>query len=143
MNSDSLNKDIVGYKNPPKKTQFKKGQSGNPKGRPKKKRNQESIIEELINLFNEEVDVTISGQRKKITRREAGFRALYNKALEGSVGANKLMFQLIEKFVIPYEEAEHEARRKQEVWTTIEEEMTPEQAKSNYLEMIKAINDSM
>lgn len=29
--------DRVGYKRPPKKNQFKKGQSGNPKGRPKRK----------------------------------------------------------------------------------------------------------
>jgi len=33
----------VGYKKPPKKTQFKKGKSGNPKGRPKKSNPQEKI----------------------------------------------------------------------------------------------------
>ena len=27
---------MVGYKHPPQKTQFRKGQSGNPKGRPKR-----------------------------------------------------------------------------------------------------------
>ena len=38
----------VGYKKPPKNTQFKPGQSGNPKGRPKKPTNiHEALIDNL------------------------------------------------------------------------------------------------
>ena len=43
----------VGYRNPPKRTQFKKGQSGNPKGRPKGSRNKVShrtMLEELVRI---------------------------------------------------------------------------------------------
>lgn len=37
-NDSDDKKDKVGYKNPPKNTQFPKGKSGNPKGRPPKEK---------------------------------------------------------------------------------------------------------
>ena len=36
MSKHTRNPDIVGYKTPPKHSQFKKGRSGNPRGRPPK-----------------------------------------------------------------------------------------------------------
>lgn len=39
----------VGYGRPPKETQFKKGQSGNPKGRPKGSRNFKTYVQQVLN----------------------------------------------------------------------------------------------
>lgn len=58
----------VGYKKPPKGSQFKKGQSGNPKGRPKGSRNVANIYQDLL---EEELNVTEGGVQKTITALEA------------------------------------------------------------------------
>ena len=42
------NRHAVGYGKPPLRSQFKRGQSGNPRGRPKKSRNLRSIIEDAL-----------------------------------------------------------------------------------------------
>lgn len=41
----------VGYKKPPKASQFKPGQSGNPKGRPKKKKMTDEEALKIVNEF--------------------------------------------------------------------------------------------
>lgn len=46
---------IVGYKKPPVHTQFKKGQSGNPKGRPKSKQSMLTKIKNDICLLIKEL----------------------------------------------------------------------------------------
>ena len=38
----------VGYKKPPKHTQFQPGQSGNPAGRPPKSRNLKRLVDEVL-----------------------------------------------------------------------------------------------
>jgi hypothetical protein len=48
-----INRESVGYKNPPKSTQFKPGQSGNPTGRPKRKYLSE-VYAELLEHENED-----------------------------------------------------------------------------------------
>ena len=46
--ADDRHNDGVGYKRPPKHTQFKPGQSGNPRGRGKNTRNfKTDLVEEL------------------------------------------------------------------------------------------------
>jgi Family of unknown function (DUF5681) len=70
----------VGYGKPPKQTQFAKGRSGNPKGRPKGSRNFATVIQAEL---KKQVTITEDGKRKKITKREAVAKQLVNKAASG------------------------------------------------------------
>lgn len=70
----------VGRGKPPQKTKFKKGQSGNPKGRPKGSKNFASTIQAEL---KRRVMVSEDGQRKRITKREAVAKQLVNKAAAG------------------------------------------------------------
>jgi Family of unknown function (DUF5681) len=53
------------YRKPPVHTRFKKGQSGNPRGRPAKK-----LAALLAAALNEKVTVTENGKRRQVTKRE-------------------------------------------------------------------------
>jgi len=70
----------VGYKKPPKKGQFKKGQSGNKQGRPKGSKNFVTI---LTKELNQKVTVNENGRQKKISRMEAMVKRLVAEALQG------------------------------------------------------------
>src|SRR5271169_6082266 len=63
------------YRKPPLHTRFKKGQSGNPRGRPKK-----DLPALLLAALNEPVFVTIDGKRRKITKREVIVTRMVNNA---------------------------------------------------------------
>jgi hypothetical protein len=71
----------VGYSRPPKHTRWQKGQSGNPKGRPRK------VPVDLIDVVDASVSVTIGGKQRKISGFEASFRKLAQKALKGELRA--------------------------------------------------------
>src|SRR5260370_31225451 len=58
----------VGYRKPPGHTRFKKGQSGNPKGRPAGAKNLSTLLSEAL---NEPVVVTENGGQRQITKRAA------------------------------------------------------------------------
>ena len=70
----------VGRGKPPQHTQFVKGKSGNPKGRPKGSRNFATVIQ---NELKRRIAVNEDGKRKKITKREAVAKQLVNKAAAG------------------------------------------------------------
>jgi hypothetical protein len=70
----------VGYGKPPQHTQFAKGRSGNPRGRPKGRKNLSTLIEEELNT---KVTITENGARKKITKKQAVAKQIVNKAASG------------------------------------------------------------
>ena len=81
-----------GYGKPPKSGQFKKGHSGNPKGRDKKSADLTTIIRKSA---KERVVVQENGTRKSITKGEAAIKQLFNKATSGDQRAIKLMLDLL------------------------------------------------
>ena len=83
----------VGKGRPPQHTRFQRGQSGNPKGRRKGSRNVATLLEQAL---NERVVVTENGKRKTITKLEAMFKQLANKAASGDHRAIKLLMPLAE-----------------------------------------------
>jgi len=71
----------VGYKKPPKHSQFKKGQSGNKKGRPRESKNVAMI---LRSIWDKPVLVNDNGKKRKIPYFEAFMTKMAEKALNGS-----------------------------------------------------------
>lgn len=88
MMSDEGKGKPKGYGNPPDHTKFKKGESGNPSGRPKGTTKVEQIIKKLE---KQKVWVTENGTKKKMTKIELVVSALFSKASKGDVQAAKLL----------------------------------------------------
>lgn len=80
--------DPVGYGRAPEGSRFIPGRSGNPKGRPKGARNRTTILKQAL---NERVVVTEHGKRRSITKQEAIFKQLVNKAAAGDHRAAQLV----------------------------------------------------
>jgi hypothetical protein len=83
----------VGYRNPPEHTRFKKGQSGNPKGRPKGTLN---LVTVLARTLREKVIINEHGQRRVVTKLEAAIKQLVNKAASGDLAALRHLAGLVQ-----------------------------------------------
>ena len=82
----------VGRGKPPVHTRFKKGQSGNPRGpRPK------NLPALLVDALNEKVVVTIDGERREITKREAIVTQLVNKSTAADLRATKMLIDMLKQ----------------------------------------------
>ncbi len=79
------------YRNPPRDTRFKKGQSGNPSGRPKDRPNLATVLERTL---RETVVITENGRRQTITKLEAATRQLVDKAASGDLRALQQLIAL-------------------------------------------------
>jgi hypothetical protein len=82
----------VGYGKPPKAAQFKKGQSGNLRGRPKGSLNVATALEREL---NQRVTVKENGQSRTITKFEAAIKQLVNKAASGDGKAIQFLVNLL------------------------------------------------
>ena len=82
----------VGYKRPPLHTRFRKGQSGNLRGRPRGSKNFSTLLAEAL---NEPVVVTEDGRRRRMSKRELGVRQLANKFAMAEAQATKMLLGLM------------------------------------------------
>jgi|TARA_R110002049_G_scaffold12487_6_gene55880 hypothetical protein len=90
-------KENNGYGKPPKSHRWKKGQSGNPRGRPKKKDRSPAQI--IADIYNEEVTVTLKGRTVKLSQFELAVRNVVNKTQKsGSVRDLKALLQLMDEY---------------------------------------------
>ncbi len=72
----------IGYKKPPKETQFKKGVSGNPRGRPKGSKNTIAILNDAL---EQKISVAQNGKVTKINKKTAILMQMVNKATQGDL----------------------------------------------------------
>jgi hypothetical protein len=82
----------VGYKHPPKHTQFPPGTSGNPAGRPKGSRNLHSIVREAGKRI---VKVNGPGGQREISLTEAVVMQMGNSAAQGDHRAQRQFLNLV------------------------------------------------
>jgi hypothetical protein len=106
--NDEKNDYEVGYKRPPIPTRFKKGQSGNPSGKPKKISQELDPGKILQSIDNEEMIVKIDGRAKRMRKAEISFRQLFNKAIKGNLTDARLIAKMAAKYFGPEAESPSE-----------------------------------
>ena len=82
----------VGYGKPPKNMQFKPGESGNPKGRPRGTKN---LATDLSEELAEKIIVNEGGRQLKISKQRAMIKSLLAKALKGDTRAATVLLKLL------------------------------------------------
>ncbi len=96
----------VGYRKPPRKSQFKPGVSGNPKGREKGSRNLKSDLAEEL---GERIRIREGEREFSVSKQRAMIKALLAKALKGDARAATLLISLIAKHLDTGMAVEHSA----------------------------------
>ncbi|MFC4295982.1 DUF5681 domain-containing protein [Novosphingobium tardum] len=88
----SVSEQPVGYGRPPAATRFRKGQSGNPRGRPK------SRVREMPYdaVLGQMVTIREDGRERRVTAAEAFLLQLTQKGLAGDSGAARASLEAIE-----------------------------------------------
>lgn len=81
----------IGYKKPPKHTQWKKGQSGNPGGRAKGQRN---LKTDLLAEMRELIQISEGRIPRRISKRRALLKAMVARAMAGDARATAEILNL-------------------------------------------------
>ena len=101
----------VGYRKPPKETQFKKGQSGNPKGRPKGSVN---FIKSMEIELARPIVISTNGKQEIVTKIAAIAKQLTNKAAMGDMKAMPHVMKITEKIAMEHKRQDELANRTME-----------------------------
>lgn len=83
----------VGYGKPPTETQYKKGQSGNPKGRPSKSKNMNTLLDEELDRL---ITLRDGNGVRQISTREAIIKQMIQGALKGDLRQLQFLFRHLE-----------------------------------------------
>ncbi|SHN82508.1 DUF5681 domain-containing protein [Bradyrhizobium erythrophlei] len=81
----------VGYCKPPKHSRFRRGQSGNPKGRPRVAYEEDDFP--VRRFMMEPVEITRKGKKEQVPTYEAILMRLGTKALSGDDASAKLLLK--------------------------------------------------
>jgi hypothetical protein len=92
MPSDNKRDYEVGYGKPPRQTRFRKGQSGNPRGRSPGAKNLKTLLNDAL---NEPVIVTENGGHRKITKRQVIITQLVNRSATADLRAVKILLDML------------------------------------------------
>jgi len=90
--TDNAGKYDVGFGKPPKSGQFKKGHSGNRKGRPKGAR---GLKTDLKAELAERVSITENGKTRKLTKQQLLVKRLATSALKGDIRAISKLVDMV------------------------------------------------
>jgi hypothetical protein len=105
----------AGFMNPPKHTQFQKGKSGNPRGRPRKQDDLNTVLERVLKR-----KVRIRDEGRKIPIRDALIWKLRELALQGDKQALALQRSIIEQAGLTQTDANDPAAKEEKILKLLE-----------------------
>ncbi len=85
----------IGYGQPPKKYRFKKGQSGNPGGRPKWSKDTGDVV---LENMGKRMPARVNGRSITTNVHDAVIKAQIKKALDGDTKAAKFLIDLLHHY---------------------------------------------
>jgi hypothetical protein len=132
----------VGFKKPPKHTRFKKGQSGNPAGRPK----QTSKVTDVSSILAEELGakVTINDTGERITKAQAVIRQIVNQAAKGNPVFARLLLKAITVISATSGQEPHAVERStQELEAELDAMLTQIGAKLERSDDVKGVDENV
>ncbi len=99
MSGHDEDDDMAGYGKPPREHQFRKGQSGNPKGRPRKSKIERAyslrqIRRDILAITERKVPVNTPEGRREMAMIEALLMTVANKAVSGHGPSQRFMVKL-------------------------------------------------
>ena len=122
----------VGYKKPPPQTRFRKGRSGNPKGRPKATKN---LKTDLMEELRERILLREGTTQKRVSKQRALVKSLTAKAIKGDTRAASAILGMI------YRLLEDETSAQEDAPLTGEERAVLESLEARFLDRARHKTD--